>query len=255
MNFLENYTDKKEWEEPICNYCGSDKNNHSIFLKNPMNSGTDLVKCNKCGLKFYSPRVKFDAILNRGYTTDQYAKKEAENFFENCSFFEVENKEQQKKLIKDYYCGKVQSIVDMTGVKPKSVIEIGGCVGYFLSAIKSMGAEKIAGCDINIWSAKIAQEKFGFSDYEGCMFSKYAIKDTYDWGVMLDYIEHTYTPFDDLKKICSALKPGGILLIKTFSDDKDTNHEMLAPFGHPIHFDESVLLKMISDSGFKVVKF
>lgn len=40
-------------------------------------------------------------------------------------------------------------------------------------------------------------------------------KARYDMVTMLDYLEHTYTPFDDLLTVHAMLRPGGMLHIKT----------------------------------------
>jgi 2-polyprenyl-3-methyl-5-hydroxy-6-metoxy-1,4-benzoquinol methylase len=95
----------------------------------------------------------------------------------------------------------------------------------------------------------------GFSGVEAGDFSEFDAQlhaGKYDWVVMLDYIEHTYFPFDDIIKAAVLLKPGGLLLAKTFLEELDVKRAYMLPPCHSHHFFGAVLYRMITEAGLSV---
>ena len=134
---------------------------------------------------------------------------------------------------------------------PETMFEVGGNVGWFAKAASEYGVKEIDAVDLNPLSVEIANTKMGIANYAGVAmdFAEYPPHRQYDLVVALDYLEHTYTPWADLQKLTSMVTPGGVLLIKTFLDDKDTNREMLAPPTHAIHWTTPVLRGAIERTG------
>jgi len=92
-----------------------------------------------------------------------------------------------------------------------------------------------------------------------------------DAVILLDVLEHTATPRQDLETVARSLRPGGGLMLKTFYDEFHDGKELdltpegdrhrsversghFCPLSHIAHFDEGVLLRLIQKTGFEIVE-
>lgn len=243
-------------ENPKCNYCGSDKSNHTTIFTNVKDTKHDLVECNNCHLRFYSPRIAFANYLINGFGKDKAAEKEAETMYNNASFHVVKDQEWQKKIIKSYYEKIVISKLFKLHTNVSTIYEIGSSVGWLSHFIKESHPNiQFDGCELNHYAVKIANEKFGLNITPGVFESVEPKENYYDVVLAMDYIEHTFTPFDDLKKMYRIMKNSGIIFMKTFLEELDVNRTMEQPIGHSHHFFGYVLRKMMEDCGFKVIEW
>lgn len=241
-------------EIPKCNFCGSDSTKHTTIFVNVKNTEHNLVECQICHLRFYSPRMPFWDYLQRGYGQNKAAEEEAERMYKNASFTPVKNSNQQKIILKSYYKWNILNKIIKINPNIKTCYEIGGSVGWLSHFLKEEHPNIITdGCELNHYSVKIANEKFGLNFSVGAFESAITKENYYDIVLALDYIEHTFTPFDDLKKSYTMLKDKGLIVIKTFLEDLDINRTMEAPIGHTHHFFGYVLKEMIQKSGFKII--
>lgn len=243
-------------ETPNCNFCGSTPDKHTTIFVDVKNTKHNLIECNNCHLRFYSPRIPFSQYLANGFGNNEPAKKEAEKMFNNASFSPVENPSQQKKLLKSYYTIRIMNLLKKHEVKFDTIYEIGGSVGWFSHFLKEDYPNIIVdGCELNRYSVEVANTKFGLNYTAGEFKNAIAKENNYDLIVALDYIEHTFTPYDDLQKMNRLLKIGGHIIMKTFLEDLDIKRTMEAPIGHSHHFFSDVLKTMTEKSGFKIVEW
>lgn len=243
-------------ETPNCNYCGSDFSNQTTIYLNVKDTQHNLVECNNCHLRFYSPRIPFTEYLYQGYGTNPSAKAEAERMFTNASFTPVQDPDVQKHTLKAYYDRIVISKLFNYRNDITNLYEIGGSVGWLSYFIKQMyPLININGCEINKYAVQWANSHFGLKYDYGIFLNKEIKENYYDVCLALDYIEHTFTPFDDLKKMNKLLKPSGIIFMKTFLEELDINRTMVAPIGHSHHFFGHVLKKMIEECGFTIIEW
>lgn len=244
-------------ENPRCNYCGSDFLNQTTIYVNVKDTKHNLVECNKCHLRFYSPRIPFTDYLYQGFGTNSSAKNEAETMFFNGSFTPVQDPVAQKNSLKSYYNRIVISKLFKYGENISSIYEVGGSVGWLSYFIKqAYPLITFNGCEINKYAVQWANSSHLGLNYEYGIFANKEIKENYyDVCLALDYIEHSFTPFDDLKKMNNLLKPNGIIFIKTFLEELDINRTMEAPIGHAHHLFGYVLKNMIKDCGFTIIEW
>ncbi len=244
--------EKEDWEFPLCGYCGSDYFYHKQIYYNVKNTHHSLVECQKCKLRFYSPRIKFSSMIKAGFGTYETSKKEALFVYDNASYFKVENREEQINITRSYYAPYLEKLMKVNGV-PEDIFEVGGGIGWLGYFYKEKYKNIIYdGCEINKYCVEIARKEFGLN-YNVGEFRYYNIDKLYDCGIMMDYIEHSYSPMEDLRKIADMIKFGGVFMLKTFLEELDTKREMEAPFGHAYHFYGDVLRKMLEEVGFEIV--
>jgi hypothetical protein len=79
-----------------------------------------------------------------------------------------------------------------------------------------------------------------------------------DIVINFDYLEHTYTPFEDLGRCLDLLKPGGFMHLRTLYLDcpaHKNNGEAWNLFGngHFYFFTVDVLKAMVEKSGFEII--
>ena len=244
-------------ETPKCNFCGSDKTNQTLIYSNVKNTGHDLVECNVCKLRFYSPRRAWAEYLKGGYGNWAGSKKEAKQMFNHANFTRQTDKATQVSILKNYYTHTFINKLFKLAPQLQTIYEIGGSVGWFSYFVKQINPTiQVDGCEVNSFAVEIANREFGLNYTAGSFLETSVIEGKqYDCIVALDYIEHTFTPYDDLKKMASMVKTGGILLLKTFLEELDVNRTMEAPIGHSHHFFGNVLKDMIIKSGFRIVEW
>lgn len=239
---------KAPHERPACNLCGG----RSVRVVR----GENFVECNSCRLRFYSPRPTWqaliDAIWNPGNTAG--LAREANSMFEKGTLWgDPPDQESHFAFLQAYYRGFLE-VIKRHRPQLDAVFEIGGSIGRFLRiAREDFGVSVCDGCEINTEAVKIANQKMGLPGIVAGDFQQHRTTRRYDCVVALDYIEHTYHPNEDLAKAHDMLEPGGVLALKTFLEELDTQRTMVDYPWHSHHFFGDVLFRMVTQNGFCIV--
>lgn len=237
-----------DYEYPNCDLCGSpaDELHRRMSIEDAKGTKMNLVECTDCGLRFFSPRPPWKFV--GPMVADE--KEQAQRLFDTGSFLPVQDIAVQKANIQSYYTKMLEDATRILGHIPQSMFEVGGLVGWFAVAASKFGIPLIHGCDLNPHGVRLANEQ-GIP-FVACDFADYEPSQQYELVVALDYLEHTYRPWQDLQKLAGMIAPGGIFLAKTFLDELDTEREMLAPPTHAIHWTTPVLRSAIERAGLMV---
>lgn len=243
-------------EDSICNFCGSDISNQTTIFEKVKNTNNNLVECNICKLRFYNPRTAFADYLKCGFGTNEAAKEEANRIFKNASFTPNNDNDGQWKHLENYYERGFIQLLMKTCPSISKCYEIGGSVGFFSHFLKNKHPHILMdGCELNKYSVQKANEEFGLNHTHG-IFADVAVQyNTYDAIIALDFIEHTFTPYDDLKKMYRMMNTGGVIILKTFLEELDVDRTMEEPIGHTHHFFGHVLKSMIEKCGFTITQW
>jgi SAM-dependent methyltransferase len=243
-------------EIPVCNICGSAL--YETIIANVQDKKTDLVEC-ACGLRFFSPRPSLDELKVEWATPafQDVLRKESVSMFETGLFFGANPDEDHTPRIngvKSYYRSIYKKITNIYKSTPFSILEVGCSIGRFLEVC---GAEmvygaRLRGIDINPFAAQIAREKLNLDVVYGD-FAEHPYTEKFDWVVMLDYIEHSYRPREDIEKASTLLNDSGLLILKTFLEDLDPDHVMMLPPCHAYHFYGDVLYRSLRKNGFRIL--
>lgn len=235
-------------ERPACNLCGG-KAVRRI-------RGDNFVECNGCRLRFYSPRPTWQALIDTIWNPGNAAglKKEADSMFEKGTMWgEPNDVGSQFAFLHSYYSGMLTSI---KRYRPEldAIFEIGGSIGRFLRiAREDFGVSVCDGCEINAEAVRVANEKMGLPSMVAGDFLHHQPQRKYDCVAALDYIEHTYHPNEDIAKANAILEPGGVLALKTFLEELDTQQTMVDYPWHSHHFFGDVLYRMVTQNGFSII--
>lgn len=238
-----------DYEHPVCNLCGS--SSRWMLIENAKGTRCCLVECMDCGYRFFSPRPTWNALKPYLFAHwDMHG--EAQRLYDWCSFTEVPDPAKQRTNIRSYYRSLLAMVEKDFGCVPQSMFEVGGAVGWFMVDAREYGVPLIHGLDLNKYAVEICREKQGFPDVESGDFLEYQPKRRYELVTALDYLEHSYNSRQDLAKFAEMLEPGGIFLAKTFFDEFDHEHEMLAPPVHSVHWTTPVLQRELSKVGLNI---
>jgi SAM-dependent methyltransferase len=142
---------------------------------------------------------------------------------------------------------------------PASVLEVGAYAGLFLDTCNSRGYT-MAGIEPSAWGAQLCVSK-GFNVMQGTAESLLPNGDLsgFDAVVSWDVLEHVPDPELFMTGICSAVRPGGVLILSTL-DRTNWFARMLGkrwPWLIPMHlhyFDQKTVIQMAERLGFSFLK-
>jgi len=149
----------------------------------------------------------------------------------------------------------MKAAIDFFASKPKRVYDMGCGAGTVMMAAKEEGLEAW-GNDVNKAAVEMLSE-MGFNVQHGFTEELELPSEYFEIVMNFDYLEHSYTPLEDLKVCHRILKPGGLMYLKTLYLDCPSHREkgeawQLFGSGHFYYFSMSVLKRMIESVGFKI---
>ncbi len=237
-----------------CDFCGEIPDSFNIIIKNVNKTERNFVECPKCGLCFFSPRMSWQHVKDEIWHEQNPKIIEVANNCYNTGKLLASkgNPEKQKEYLQNYYKNLYRKIISHNKVTHPNILEIGCNVGWFLKHCERYDNNTCQGIDINFEAVRIATEKRKLN--VRCEdFNESNIDEKFDWVVMLDYLEHSYFPYQNLLKAHHILNPDGLIIIKTFLEELDPEHKMMCPPFHAHHFFGFVLYSMLHNAQFKVL--
>lgn len=232
---------KREWESPSCNFCNS--NEKKLYLLNPRKKWYGkplrLVECINCHLVYADPRPTFASIL------PTYESEWAE---------QIRIRKLNRPNVRDIHRGVVEEAIECCD-NPKTLFDVGTGAGTLLLEARTLGLE-VAGNEINKPACEWLQKQ-GIRAYN-IPTNELELDEKFDIITALDYLEHSYTPFDDLKWASRHLNPRGVFYFKTLylgcPNHKEQGDDWnLFEQGHFHYFYSTVLRNMLHDTGFKIL--
>lgn len=229
-------------EQPACAFCGSrNEAEYMVSSHIPWYGGEEfrLVRCQKCNLVYNSPRPP------ESYTIDS-VNRNGEYLY-------------HRKLNRENVQGIHDRLAaDLLTLDPgiRKAFDVAFGAGTLLKAFRKLGVEA-SGNEINHFACQQLSAE-GFTVYNVPTL-KLAPKAEFDLITMLDYLEHTYTPFDDLLKAWDMLRPGGGLYLKTLFLGSPSHLTKGAAWqlfgqGHFCYFLPKTLVGMVENAGFEILK-
>lgn len=238
-------------------------------LVNAYGMGADVVSCDDCGVRFYTRELY--------PTDDQLVGPQWEAMAEatvSCGSLGNRDEAQADRFrsaVATYYDGLIDRLASVAAPGSLSTLfDVGAHVGTFLSVAAGRGIEA-EGCDVDLAGARMAGRTYGVH-VTPWAFQVVAVPRERDAITMLDYIEHTFTPRQDIERAFQRLRPGGALLLKTFyeewhdgrvidlspdtvsmSGDEGLARRGYYSLGHRCHWTTDALLSLVRRCGFDVV--
>lgn len=171
-----------------CPYCGAPG---SFYFKT--SAGT-YNRCLECDLIYKENQDSYDKVLAsyrngyfRRYSADQMGGKRGRLFVRILELIEKERD-----------IGRL--------------LDVGAGCGFFLAAAKKRGW-KVRGIEPSMQSVEIARSQNGLDIYNGTL-KEYDENGEFDVITFINVLDHSVEPWDEIRKVYSLLKPGGIIYLR-----------------------------------------
>lgn len=255
---------------PTCEPCGSLDSDPVPGREDVLGFGVGLVRCRACGAKRYPRAVAAAGDVNDGKAAHLLAERTVVmGAMDNC---DPARAEEYRAHVRTYYRSLVARIRTEAGGSLASLFEVGFNVGDFLLAAEAEGVAALGGCEPNGRGVDIARRRLpdAATHLHHAFFRDAPRYRGWDAVALLDVLEHTEEPRGDLERARELLRPGGVLLVKTFFDEFHDGRPAPSdrasygdfaragyhdPLGHLWHFDREVLRSLIKQAKFRIVSW
>jgi SAM-dependent methyltransferase len=172
-----------------CPICGAETAPDTVFSPSP------LMRCSGCGFAFL-PAGAEEELYDEGYFADydgeEYRAAEPARRFES---------RRRLDLLAEHL------------PPPARLLEVGAAAGFFLDEARGRGYE-VTGVELNEEMAVHAREQLGLEVTTGRLEDAELGEAGFDAVCAFHVIEHVSEPVEAVSALCSALRPGGVMLIE-----------------------------------------
>lgn len=240
---VKEFFDSKLFIEINCPACGS-SNFNLEFEK----LGFKYVSCNNCLTLFTNPRPSFEMIK------DFYFESPSTNFWINEFFKPVANI-RREKIFKPR-AKDISKLFDSN----KIVGDVGAGFGLFFEELRKLSPNnQYIVIEPSIEMAGICEDK-GFEVKNKCVEDVNDMDNVFDILTLFELTEHLFDPLLFFKKICSLLKPGGLLYLTTLNGKGFDimllweKSKSVAPPQHLNFFNPYSMNILLERSGFEIIE-
>jgi SAM-dependent methyltransferase len=235
--------------------CGSLNNREVLTAQD----GSRIVEYNSCGLWFTSPRIREKVWVGYLKSLTERSKEFTENRLKhgvalrsNIKYSLPDWKTRRQK--KDE--GVLNEIEKYLGRRIERLHDVGCGVGFLLKAAEARGI-RATGNDLNKYACTVMNERLGLTIFNDCLSKLQLEENSLDAVVMNDYLEHTYTPFEDLLTSHRLHKEDGVIWIDTFHVDCAKFDELkekwnMLLWNHVYHFSTQSISNIVKQAGFQI---
>lgn len=247
----------------VCEPCGGTRFEPTQYQN--VYGMASLVRCMTCGTCRYDkpqadPRHYYNSPGAYADAERSYIHGAANNPDPLCRW-------KYERVHRDIYRHMIHNIGWILQRRIDNLYEAACGWGEFLEIAQIVGIRELGGCELNRRLVELAGNHVGVP-VEWAPWQEAQVPGDRESIVMLDYLEHTLTPYADLCKAREHLSPDGVLLLKTFlhewhegrdldlsedawyriSLDPYSRNETAGyfnPFEHPWHFTEPSLFRLL----------
>ncbi len=208
-----------------------------------------LVRCDRCGLIYLSPRPVAEAISQ--YYPEAYDPFVAQRLDEMPLPLRLSIRYGLRKrcrLVRRY--------------RPRGrLLDVGCATGQFLAEMTSYPGWEVAGVEPSASAAEFARAAYGFPVHHGDLASAHFPTAAFDAVTLWDVFEHLYDPLALLAEARRILAPDGVLILRTPSLDS-WDARVFGPYwaglDSPRHlavFSRQTATRALAAAGFELLRF
>ena len=214
-----------------------------------------VVKCNECGLVFFSPNLS--PSVRRAYHGEEYFRAPEKGCVGYPDYVEdghVGAKVYFGKLLV-HWCHRLWK--GKTN-PPSSVIDLGCATGHMLVPFQTKGYDPVVGIDFSKWAVEWGKSNLGIDlrcqDMDALRLGK---EEMFDCIIFWDSLEHAQKPRQLLRKLYAHSPEEAVMIVQMpdvdqFGDNPD--HPFWSLYQHAFHYNEETLTKLMELEGFSVQK-
>lgn len=162
------------------------------------------VICRKCGLVYLNPRLKESAMTSVYQSKDYFSQRK------DVGYEDYFSQEESLRITFRRFLEELKKRKMTSG----RILEVGCGYGYFLDEAKSFFSQR-TGVDLSRDAGSHAERLSGARIHIGDVNSLPSELNGYDVIVLINVIEHIYSPIEFLFSIKQRLKDGGKIVIAT----------------------------------------
>jgi SAM-dependent methyltransferase len=229
----------------VCNHCKVD--DATVVFPAGVAQINQIVKCNRCGLMYASPRAKEpDHVEIAAYDP-------------NYNPLAPRNTRVLKEQIQVRDYDKTRALLNRIYPQRGKLVEVGSSLGYLLDVFRKDGWD-VLGVEPFYQACRYAREELGL-DVKNAILETADLPDESADVVLLNHvIEHLDDPLQTLCEVNRLLKPGGHFVIETPRYDTlsfkllGRRERSVSCGGHIYFYTTDSLKKLYEIAGFKAVK-
>jgi SAM-dependent methyltransferase len=232
--------------DPVpCNLCGVD--DATVVFAPGVAQLSQIVRCNRCGLMYASPRAKLPDHLEIANWTDPDWDAIAKN---------PRRFEKEQLQVRDY--ARTRTMLNELYPKRGHLLEVGSGYGFLLAEFKKDGWD-VMGVEPDPYGCRYASEQLGVSSKNSILEHAGISDQAFDVVLLNHVIEHLDDPLGLLREINRVLKPEGHLVIETPRYDSlmfkllGRRERSVNCNGHIYFFTTDSLHKLYRAAGFELV--
>jgi 2-polyprenyl-3-methyl-5-hydroxy-6-metoxy-1,4-benzoquinol methylase len=232
-------------ESVPCNYCEVDE--ATEVFGSGVAQPSRIVRCNRCGLMYASPRVKDpDHVQIVTWDANQdFVSRDPQRY------------EKEKLQTRDY--ARTRKLLNRLYPARGKLLEIGSGLGFLLSEFKKDGWE-VLGVEPDGSYCRHAMEELGVGCISTILEEAGLPDESYDVIIMNHVIEHLGDPLSTLREINRVIKPKGHFVVETPRYDTlmfkllGRRERSINCAGHIYFFTTRTLRNLYEAAGFQAVQ-
>lgn len=143
-------------------------------------------------------------------------------------------------------------------LRGQRVLDVGSGLGAFLRFARDRGGLEVRGVDFSERCVRYAREIHGLEVDQGELVAQQYAAGSFDAVTAWHYLEHVYDPVAELREMHRVMKPGGLLMLETPTNDVlarlfRSRWLYLMPPTHLVHFRPATLTGLVEAAGFEVL--
>ncbi|MDB4970569.1 MAG: Methylase involved in ubiquinone/menaquinone biosynthesis [Myxococcales bacterium] len=255
-----------ELETPVCDVCGHSGQRSLFAVKDRRYRGPGefhLVECDRCTLKYISPRPIASTI--HAWYPDEYTayqKPKRSPLDDAKSFFDDLWNSYLSRFLSDsypiYYFREHAADFARPDRAPR-ILDVGCGSGYKLAYLQRHAGWETHGVDFNAQAVDNARARG--ADVHLTTGDRLPFPDDYfDAAMSWHSLEHHYSPRATMNEVLRVLRPGGYGIFAVPSGDSLGLRIFRSYWGpleaprHLYHFSKETLTRLLSDAGLRVEK-
>ena len=242
-------------EEVSCNLCGS-TDATELETKTGPYTGLQfpLVRCRKCGLLYFNPRLTKDDLISL-YDETYYSG----HGFDATVNYIGEYEGTHRGSDAAYHVRMLKLHVP----PPAKILDVGCGAGHLIKLLEREGYT-VDGIDVSDFAVKYAQEH-NHAVWKMDLCEEMPPENIYDAVVAIEVIEHLYDAAAWFRNVYRALKPGGFLYYQTGNFrhfrwqhavfGRSNLDSYASPEGHVVFFSNATARRFLKQSGFSEILY
>jgi len=246
----------KEMEEVLCPTCSNKASKELIYMHD---NGVGFYKCLNCNIEYASPRLVEKELLSL-YEGDDWKTL---SDYDNWTYKKWKETKGPRFHLVQQNINLIKKFINSGG----SILDVGCDIGLTVKSLEKNGYYS-EGVEVSSIGAKIAKEKIG-AKVSNLELKDYNSNIKFDGVLLLDVLEHLYSPIEVLSQCGDHMKQGGYIFVHVphhngiSASFKRFLHKIGAKkgykhFGFPAHiygFDKKSLKEILAKSGFEALHY